>query len=148
MHMVYYCMGISIANGWLLYRRYCEQNNASNKRPNRFVSISIEDCKCSSTGQQEKRYPQARPPFIIITPNSPSPAKKRYSTAFPFPVEDIPFDRVGHFSVFTEKQNRCRFARVAIRTLCAPNAISNFVWSRREIAFTHFIPNKYNEQSS
>ena len=68
MHMIYYCMGISITNGWLLYRRYCEQKHVSNKRPNQFVSISIERRKCSSSGQQEKRYPQVRAPFIIIHP--------------------------------------------------------------------------------
>ena len=56
MHMVYYCMGISITNGWLLYQRYFEQKHGSKKRPNGFVSISIERCKCSS-GQQGKGYP-------------------------------------------------------------------------------------------
>ena len=67
MHIIYYCMGISITNGWLLYQRYCEQKHISTKRPNRCVSISIEHCKCSSTGQQGKKT-QARPPFIIIHP--------------------------------------------------------------------------------
>ena len=111
MHMVYYCMGISITNGWLLYQRYCELKHGSKKRPNGFVSISIERCKCSS-GQQGKGYPQARPPFIIIIihPQWSFSRQERYSAAFFIPVEDIRFDRVGHFPVFTKKQNRCRFS--------------------------------------
>ena len=42
--------------------------STSQKRPNGFVSISVEHCKCSSIWQQEKGYPQARPSFIISNP--------------------------------------------------------------------------------
>ena len=58
---------------------------------------------------KKKDTPKRGHPSSSSTPNGPSPAKKRYSAAFPIPVEDIPFDQVRRFPVFTEKQNWCRF---------------------------------------
>ena len=60
-------------------------------------------------GDKEKDTPKRVRSSSSSIPNGPSPAKKRYSTAFPNPVEDVRFDQAGHFPVFTEKQNRCRF---------------------------------------
>ncbi len=31
MHIFYYCLGVSVSNGWLLYRRHSEQKGISNK---------------------------------------------------------------------------------------------------------------------
>ena len=88
-------------------------------------------------GSKEKDTPKPGRPSSSSIPNGLSTAKKRYSAAFPIPVEDIRFDRVGHFPVFTKKQNRCRFCPRGYSHIKCANAISNFVWSRREIAFMH-----------
>ena len=109
MHMVYYCMGISITNGWLLYRRYCEQKHVSKKDQMDLCRLQSNIANALLLGNKEKHTPKRGRPSSSSTPNGPPPTKKRYSAAFPIPVEDIRFDRVRHFPAFTEKQNRCRF---------------------------------------
>ena len=102
-------MGISITNGWLLYQRYCEQQHCSKKDQMDLCQFQSNVANALLLGNKEKDIPKRGRPSSLSTPNGSSPAKKRYSAAFPIPVEDIRFDRVGHFPVLTKKQNRCRF---------------------------------------
>ena len=138
MHMVYYCMGISITNGWLLYQRYFEQKHGSKKRPNGFVSISIERCKCSS-GQQGKDTPKRGCPSSSSssTPNGPSPAESVTLQHFLSLLKISDLIVLGTFPYSLKSRIGAALAREAIRTLGAANEISNSVWSRREIAFMH-----------
>ena len=82
------------------------------------------------------------PPMVLLLPRSVT------LQHFLFLLKISDLIEWGTFPYSLKSRVGAVFAQVAIRTLCAPNAITNFVWSRREIAFSHFMPNKYNEQSS
>ena len=149
MHMAYYCMGISITNEWLLYQRYCEQKHGSKKDQMDLCQFQSNVANALLLGNKEKDNPKrGRPSSSSSIPNGPFPAKKRYSAAFPIPVEDIRFDRVGHFPVFTKNQNRCRFCpRGYSHIRCRKRNIQLCLVKKRN-CFYAFIPNKYNEQSN
>ena len=101
-------------------------------------------------GNKEKDIPKRGRPSSSSssTPNGPSPAKKRYSAAFPIPVEDIRFDRVGHFPVLTKKQNRCRFCPRGYSYIRCRKCNIQLCLVKKRNCFYAFIPNKYNEKSN
>ena len=61
------------------------------KKTNGFMSISIEHCKCSFSGQQEKVYSLARPPIIIIHPRWPFSCQEALlcSILYPLKISDL-----------------------------------------------------------
>ena len=58
-------------------------------------------------GKKEKQTPKRGRPSTII--NDEAVCEKRNVVANPIPVNDVRYDRVGHFPVFTDKQKRCRY---------------------------------------
>ena len=104
-HIVYYCIGISVTNAWILYRRHCNQNCLPEKS-------QMDECKFQSqvahslllsgkersTGTRRRGRPSQD--------NAESDAKKRRFTLMP--TNDIRYDRIGHFPIINNKQSRCR----------------------------------------
>ena len=148
--MVYYCLGISITNGWLLYQRYCEQKHSSKKDQMDLCQFQSNVANALLLGNKKRDTPKRgrRSSSSSSTPNGPSPAKKRYSAAFPIPVEDVRFDRVGHFPVFTKKQNRCRFCPRGYSHIRCRKCYIQLCLVKKRNWFYAFIPNKCNEQSN
>ena len=107
MHIVYYCIGISITNGWLMYRRHCNQDSIPKKKQMDLCSFQSSIAEALLLANKEKHSPKRGRP----SKNSSDEVsrKKRHVVANPMPVVDVRYDRLGHFPVFTDKQKRCRF---------------------------------------
>ena len=112
MHMVYYCMGISITNGWLLYQRYFEQKHGSKKRP-KWICVNFNRTLQMLFWETRKRIPLSEaalhhhhhpPPMVLL------PAKGVTLQHFLSLLKISDLIVMGTFPVFTKKQNRCRFS--------------------------------------
>lgn len=104
MHLVYYCVGVSVVNAWLLYRRHCAQKGVQKKDvlalkdfQSRIAIALLQGGKVSVRGR-------GRP-----STSTSIQQKSKTSATVPIPAAEIRCDNVGHFPEFTEKQGRCRF---------------------------------------
>ena len=99
--LIFHIVDISKVNGWLLYRRFCDQQQIPNKTQKPLLT-SITDLthalqlsgKSKSIGRPSKRslFPQ------------PAIGKKAVVGK---PVCDVRYDAVDHFPKFGEKRGRC-----------------------------------------
>ena len=46
LYIVYYCRGVAITNGWLIYRRYCNQNKIPKKKQMDLYTFQSRIAKC------------------------------------------------------------------------------------------------------
>ena len=106
MHIVYFCIGISVTNAWILYRRHCNQNCLPEKSQMDLCKFQSQVAhslllsgKERSTGTRRRGRPSQD--------YAESGAKKRRFTLVP--TDDIRYDRIGHFPIINNKQSRCRF---------------------------------------
>ena len=107
MHIVYYCLGISVVNGWLLYRRHSEQKHIDK---NNVISLLKFQSQVAyaliRSGKAPAQTKCSRP--LSSSPVVERP-QKHHSAAAAVPCNDIKKDQVEHFPIFIEKQQRCRF---------------------------------------
>ena len=110
-HIMYYCIGVCIINGWILYKRHCMQKQV----PTKEIKSLLREI-ASSLVQENKRAPRGpgrRRSDIIV------PVKKRKPAAH-LPLDIIRYDCVDHFPVFGEKQQRCKLCiSVYSRVYCS-----------------------------
>ena len=102
MHIVYYCISLSVVNGWLLYRRHCLQNGVCVK--NQFTLLQFQTAVATSllVAGKEAQSSRGRPSI------TPPPKKRSKSHATPTPSDDVRRDQIGHMPDFAEKKQRCR----------------------------------------
>ena len=112
MHIIYYCIGISITNSWLIYHRHMTQQNISQKQ--QYTLIQFQSLIANSLGLAGKATSstsrsRGRPSF-----NSwiDKPAKKRRPPAVPLPSDDIRLDKVDHLPQFQENQGLWRMCKI------------------------------------
>ena len=110
-HIIYYCIGISVTNSWLIYRRHMAQQNISKKQ--QYTLIQFQSLIANSLGLAGKpttstSRSRARP---SLNSSLDEPARKRRPPAVPLPNDDIRLDRVDHLPQFQEKQGRCRMCK-------------------------------------
>lgn len=113
MHMVFYCIGVAVVNGWLLYRRHMTQKNVPRKNHMSLLmfqtEIAVGLCKAGKSSAVAAR-PRGRPSSTSPVPAA-TPSRKRKATSAPNPTRDVQFDQCGHFPMFQEKQQRCRHCK-------------------------------------
>ena len=108
MHIVYYCIGVAIVNAWLLYRRHCQQKGVQEKGVLsllKFQTMIANALLASDKGTPSRK--RGRPSSSPAS-SSLSKIKKHHSAAVPIPDDDVRLDKVDHFPLFTESQQRCR----------------------------------------
>ena len=109
MHIVFYCIGVAVVNGWFLYRRHLTQKNVPRKNHMSLLmfqtEIAVGLCKAGKSSAAAAR-PHGRPSSTSPVPAA-TPLRKRKATSAPNPTRDVQFDQCGHFPVFQEKQQRC-----------------------------------------
>ena len=114
MHIVFYCIGVAVVNGWLLYRRHMHQKKVPQKKHMPLISfqsaIAASLCQAGKTSAGAARS-RGRPSSSSPTPVDMPGSKKRKSSSVPNPVEDVRLDQCGHFPVYEEKQQRCRLCK-------------------------------------
>jgi hypothetical protein len=110
MHLVYYCIGVSIVNSWLLYRRHCSQRGIAKKNILPLLKFQTQIAHlclyAGKVGTQAPQPKQGRPSLSPTTRTGPT-QPKHYKAAVAIPQDDIRFDQTGHFPLFGEKQQRC-----------------------------------------
>ena len=102
MHIVYYCINLSVSNGWLLYRRHCVQNCVPVKDHMTLIQFQAVVANALMLAGKQVGPKRGRP--SNITP----PRKKTKRPTIPTPPSDIRYDAVGHLPEFSEDQQRCR----------------------------------------
>ena len=103
MHLVYYAIGVSIVNAWLVYRRHSSQNCTTKKDT---LQLKEFQCKIAISLIQKGKTPargRGRPSKSQLL------IKPRTSASVAIPTPDIRYDNVGHLPLFVEKQGRCRY---------------------------------------
>ena len=65
MDIVYYCMGVAITNGWLIYRRYCNQNKIPKKKQMDLCTFQSRIAKALLLGNKEKQTQKRGHPSTI-----------------------------------------------------------------------------------
>ena len=114
MYIVFYCIGVAVVNGWLLYRRHMTQKNVPAKNHMSLLSfqseIAVSLCKAGKTSGETAR-PRGRPSSTSPVPAPATSSKKRKAASVPNPNKDVQFDQCGHFPEFQEKQQQCRYCK-------------------------------------
>ena len=113
MHIVYYCIGVSIVNAWLIYRRHCEQKKIAKKNVLPLLKFQIQIAnsllQAGKVGKQTPQGKRGRPSLSPVPDTDGTSKRQRSSVAIP--QNDIRFDQVGHFPLFADKQQRCRLCK-------------------------------------
>ncbi|XP_065070858.1 uncharacterized protein LOC135695640, partial [Rhopilema esculentum] len=103
MHIIYYCIGVSVINGWLLYRRHCMQLGIPSKDELTLIQFQSMVANALTLAGKSTQPRRGRPSI------TPPPKKKTKCHAVATPINDVRFDNVGHIPDFEEKQQRCRY---------------------------------------
>ena len=103
MHLVYYCIGLSIVNGWLLYKRHAFQNQA--KKTDVMSLLNFHGQIALSLLQKNKVAAKGGRPR---SDNTPTVQKKSKSNLTFLPPNEIRYDNVCHLPEITDAQHRCR----------------------------------------
>ena len=103
MHIVYYCISLSVVNGWLLYHRHCTQKGVVTKDQMTFLQFQSAVSNALLLVGKQPQSKRGRPSI------TPPPEKRTKSHATPTPLNDVRYDGVGHIPDFSNKQQRCHF---------------------------------------
>ena len=110
-HIVYYLLEISVTNGWLLYRRHQNQKSIPEKDQLSMLEFQTDianDLRSDGKLAPASRRSRGRP---SLNTTVEEPHKKRTTPTVPDPSNNTRFDKLDHFPVFQEKQQRCRKCR-------------------------------------
>ncbi|XP_028413305.1 piggyBac transposable element-derived protein 3-like [Dendronephthya gigantea] len=102
MHILYYCLNLSIVNGWLLYRRHASQKNVPGKAQMDLLKFQTQVATALLMVDKVRKPQRGRPSL------TPPPKKKTKCHVIPTPIADVRYDGVGHMPDFSEKKQRCR----------------------------------------
>eukprot|EP00112_Aurelia_sp_Birch-Aquarium-sp1_P011640 Seg2446.1 transcript_id=Seg2446.1/GoldUCD/mRNA.D3Y31 product="hypothetical protein" pseudo=true protein_id=Seg2446.1/GoldUCD/D3Y31 len=108
MHIVYYCIGVAIVSAWLLYRRHCQQKGVEEK--DMWSLLKFPTMIANALLASGKKTPIRKRGRPSSSPGSSTlPQRKmHHSAAVPIPYDDVRLDKMDHFPLFTQSQQRCR----------------------------------------
>ena len=114
-HIVYCLLGMYVTNELLLYHRHQNQKSIPEKKS--IINVGISNCYskraaiCWEIGFSI-RQSCGKPSFNTTVKE---PLKKRRMPTVPESSNNTRFDKLDHFPVFQEKQQRCRKLRTGYR---------------------------------
>ena len=108
MHMVFYCIGVTVVNGWLLYCQHLTQKNVARqnhrlKSPLVFVRLGNHQLQLQGHVVDHVQH------LLFLLLHHQGKGKQHQQQTQP----DVQFDQCGHFQVFQEKQQRCHHCKTA-----------------------------------
>lgn len=101
MRIVYWCLGVAVVNGWLLYRRHQDQLGKKYEYSLLRFQADAASALCKA-GKMEKK--KGRP----SAESSLERKTKKYKVSTT-PVLDIRYDNIAHWPDYETKQGRCKF---------------------------------------
>lgn len=106
LRIIFHLIDICVVNGWLLYKRHCQQRKEKHM-PLVHFRLEIANALLQS-GKVVKRK-RGRPSNEVD--NSVEPPRKR--SVCPAPVNDVRFDQIGHWPVHNSNKQRCKLCVTA-----------------------------------
>ena len=109
LRILYYLIDLSLANGWLLYRRHLIQKGLKRYLPFLDFRTEVADAlikvgKSADLNNKKRGRPSLE--NVEQAQSRPPPTKRVFA-----PSNDVRMDRFDHFGVFTEKRGRCRLCK-------------------------------------
>ena len=99
-HIVYYLIGISVTNSWLLYRRHQQQKNVPAKNIMRLLDFQMEianDLRHANKPVPTTSRPKGRPSLASLYSQPEPSGKVRKSPTMPNPTKGVQTDKIDHF---------------------------------------------------
>lgn len=129
MHIVYYCINVSIVNAWILYKRHCNQDGKNRKNIMQLLEFQS---RIANSLLWEMKTRLGRP-----SSESPVPPRKRKSTST-LPADEIRHDDVGHFPIFDDKQQRCKHCKTGYTRIFCEKCITYLCMVKDRNCFYNF----------
>ncbi|KAK7135513.1 hypothetical protein R3I94_014246 [Phoxinus phoxinus] len=112
LRILYYLIDLSLANGWLLYRRHLTQMQEKKYMPLLDFRVQVADALIKVGKQADLNSRKRGRPSLEDDPTShqaapPPPPLQRISA----PSVDVRLDRCDHFPIHAEKRGRCRLCK-------------------------------------
>ena len=105
MNIAFYCIGVTVVNGWLLYRWHTTRKNGPTKDHLSLLkfqtNLAPSLCKAGKVCGGATR-PRGRPLSTSLVP-ADKVSKKRKGPSVPTLTKDSQLDQVGHLPQFQEK---------------------------------------------
>lgn len=114
MHIFYYCLGVSVANGWLFYRRHSEQKGIERKHQLTLLKFKTQVANSLLHSGKSSAVKRGRP---SLQEDELKQGKRGRHPSVPTPSADIRKDRVGHFPHFADKQQRCHHCKTGYSSI-------------------------------
>ena len=135
MHIFYYCLGISIANGWLLHRRHSEQKGINKKHQLTLLKFKSKVASSLLHSAKSSGVKRGRP---SLQENELKQGKRGRQPSVPTPSADIRKDSVGHFPYFEEKQQRCHHCKTGYTSIQCSKCKVHLCLVKKRNCFTDF----------
>lgn len=103
MRIIFWCLGVSVVNSWLLYRRHEIQKNVKPQ----LALIQFQSKIATALAMAGKLVSRKRGRPSSSTDTSPLQTQKKRNTSFAA-IDDVRFDNVCHFPTVIEVQGRCK----------------------------------------
>ena len=136
MHLVYYAIGISVVNGWLIYR--CHYSMTQTPKKNILALKDFQYRVAMAVLQEGKKAnggKKGRP--SLSTPV----AKPKTNAAIPVPSPEIRCDSVGHLLDFVDKQGRCHHCPKGFTSIqCVKCKIHLCITKDRNCFYNYHVP--------
>jgi len=121
--VLWHLVDIAKVNGWLLYRRHCDQNAIPKKSRMtllKFTTILAESLM--NTNVPAKTTPnRGRPSKRPMQDKTPEQGNKKGGRAavVPTPCSDVRYDGIGHLPNAVKEKKRCRLCQAYARVMCS-----------------------------
>ena len=134
MHIFYYCLGVSVANGWLLYRRQSEQKEINKKHQLTLLKFKAQVANSLLQSGKSMVIKRGRP--SLQEDNFKS--KRGRHPSIPTPSADMRKDKIGHFPCFADKQQRCHHCKTGYASIQCSKCKVHLCLVKKRNCFTDF----------
>ena len=134
--LVYYAIGISVVNGWLIYRWHWSMTQTPKKG-----ILALKDFQYTvamtllQEGKEANCGKRGRPSL------SAPVTKPKTNATIPVPAPEIRFNSVGHLPDFVNKQGRCRHCLKGFTSIqCVKCKTRLFITKNRSCFYNYHVP--------
>ena len=135
MHIFYYCLGISVANGWLLHRRHSEQKGINRKHHLTLLKFKAQVANSLLHSGKSSGVKRGRP---SLQEDDLKRGKRGRQPSVPTPSADVRKDGVGHLPHFADKQQRCNHCKTGYSSIQCSKCKVHLCMVKKRNCFSDF----------